>query len=132
MSATSVLPNRNGSSAAASTPAPGEISHPPAENPFLRGRAEFDSVFADLARGKRNWQLVAFGAVSVAGILSVGLVTLALQSRITPYVVEVDRLGRAQAFGPAEKLKATDQRVLVSQLSSFVRDIRTVLGDLTA
>jgi type IV secretion system protein TrbF len=132
MSATSILPGRNGSGAAADAPLPAVISHTPAENPFLRGRAEFDSVFADLARGKRNWQLVAFGAVAVAGILSVGLVTLALQSRITPYVVEVDRLGRAQAFGPAERLRATDQRVLVSQLSSFVRDIRTVLGDLTA
>ena len=103
-----------------------------ADNPFLRGRAEFDSVFADLAKGKRNWQLVAFGAVAVAAVLAVGLVTLALQSRITPYVVEVDRLGRAQAFGPAERLKSTDQRVLVSQLATFVRDIRTVLGDLTA
>src|SRR5687767_4097537 len=77
---------------------------PTSESPYVRGRAEFDSVFSDLAKAKRNWQLIAFGAVAVSGVLAGGLVTLATQSRITPYVVEVDRLGRAQAFGPAERL----------------------------
>lgn len=96
---------------------------------YLRGRAEFDSVFADLAKGKRNWQLVAFVAVGLSGILAVGLVTLATQSRITPYVVEVDQLGRAQAFGPAERLTLSDQRLVTSQLAGFVRDVRTVLAD---
>jgi type IV secretion system protein VirB5 len=99
---------------------------------YLQGRAEFDSVFGDLAKGKRSWQLTAFGALAVAGVLAVGLVMLATTSRITPYVVEVDRLGRAQAFGPAERLRATDQRLLTAQLAGFVRDIRTVVADPAA
>ena len=117
----------------------GRAARPPAANgtptlpssvpPYLRGRAEFDSVFGDLARGKRNWQLVAFGSLGVSALLAGGLVTLATQSRITPYVVEVDRLGRAQAFGPAERLQLTDQRVVTSQLAAFVRDLRVVVGD---
>lgn len=114
------------------TPSAAMALAPSADLPYLRGRAEFDSVFADLARGKRNWQLVAFGALAVAGVLAGGLVTLATQTRITPYVVEVDRLGRAQAFGPAERLRATDQRVIMSQLAGFVRDTRTVLADPVA
>lgn len=104
---------------------------PPANSdlPYLRGRAEFYSVFGDLAQGKRNWQLAAFGAIGVAGVLAIGLVTLTMQSRIVPYIVEVDRLGRAQAFGPADRLRATDQRLIASQLAGFVRDIRSVLTD---
>ena len=86
-------------------------------------------MFGDLARGKRNWQLAAFIALGVAFALAGGLVTLATQSRIRPYVVEVDRLGQAQAFGPADRLRVVDQRLIVSQLARFVRDIRTVLGD---
>jgi type IV secretion system protein VirB5 len=86
-------------------------------------------MFMDLAKGKRNWQLAAFGLLGVATILATGFASLATQSRITPYVVEVDRLGRAQAFGPAEQLRQTDQRVVRAQLAGFVRDIRTVLGD---
>jgi type IV secretory pathway TrbF-like protein len=98
----------------------------------MRGRAEFQSVFSDLAKGKRNWQLVAFGLLGTTIVLAVGLVSSSRQSRITPYVVEVDRLGRAQAFGPAEQLRVTDQRIVRAEIASFVRDIRTVLGDPSA
>ena len=101
----------------------------PYGSPYLRGRAEFESVFGDLAKGKRNWQLAAFAALGLALVLGGGLISVATRSRITPYVVEVDRLGQAQAFGPADQLRAVDQRVIVSQLARFVRDIRTVLGD---
>lgn len=102
------------------------------EPAYLRGRAEFDSVFSDLAKGKRNWQLIAFGAMGVSAVLAIGLTTLATQSRITPYVVEVDKLGRAQEFGPAERLNLTDQRVVTSELAGFVRDIRSVVADPAA
>ena len=97
--------------------------------PHLSGRGEFDSIFADLARGKRNWQIAAFGAIGVAALLAAGLVITATQSRITPYVVEVDALGRAQPFGPAERLQHNDERVITAQLAGFVRDVRTIVGD---
>src|SRR5712675_1856212 len=71
---------------------------------YIRGRAEFASVFGDLAKGKRNWQLAAFGALGVAVVLALGVVSLATTSRITPYVVEVDKLGRVQSVGPADRL----------------------------
>jgi type IV secretion system protein VirB5 len=65
-------------------------------------------------------------------VLAAGLVTVAAQSRVAPYVVEVDKLGRAQAFGPAEPLRVTDQRVAIAQIAGFIRDIRMVLADPTA
>jgi len=95
----------------------------------VRGRAEFQSVFGAAERAKRNWQLVAFGCLGVSGLLAGGLVTIATRSHITPYVVEVDRLGRAQAFGPAEPLRLTDRRVVASQIATFVHDLRTIVGD---
>jgi type IV secretory pathway TrbF-like protein/type IV secretory pathway VirB9-like protein len=51
------------------------------------------------------------------------------QSRVVPYVVEVDRLGAARAFGPAEPLRATDDRVIIRDLAGFVRDVRSVVAD---
>lgn len=107
-------------------------SSTPIDQRVLRGRGEFQSMFTDLAKAKRNWQLATFSLLGVAFVQATGLVSLATQSRITPYVVEVDRLGRAQAFGPAEQLRTTDQRVITAQLAGFVRDIRTVLADPTA
>lgn len=81
-------------------------------NPYLAAREEFVSTFGDLARGKRNWQLAAFGLLALLGLVLAAYLRLSLGSRITPYVVEVDRLGQAVAFGPAEPLRATDLRVL--------------------
>jgi type IV secretory pathway TrbF-like protein len=98
-------------------------------NPYAAARREFVSTFGDLARGKRNWQLAAFGLLVLLGFVLAAYVRLSLQSRITPYVVEVDRLGQAVAFGPAEALRPTDTRAYVYQLALFVRDLRSVSSD---
>ncbi len=98
----------------------------------LRGRYEFHRSFSDLARGKRNWQWVAALALVLLGFATTGLVTLATQSRIVPYVVEVDRMGRAEAVAPAEAVPAAEDRVVVAALSSFVTSIRTVYADPVA
>ena len=95
----------------------------------VRGRREWDDRYAGLARGKRNWQLAALGLLAVNGLLSAGFIHLASQSRITPFVVEVDRLGQAVAFGPAEQLRKTDERLIRYQLNLFVRDVRSVFAD---
>ena len=98
----------------------------------LRGRYEFARQFSDLAKGKRNWQLVAFGSLALLALSVVGLVTLALQSRVVPYVVEVDGLGRAEAIAPAEAVPTAHDRVVTAALSSFVSNIRTAYPDPVA
>jgi type IV secretion system protein VirB5 len=103
---------------------------PRERNPFLAARHEFMSTYADLARGKRNWQLCAFGLLILLGGVLVAYLHLASQSRITPYIVEVDRLGQAVAFGPAEALRPKDTRITLYQLATFIRDLRTVSSDL--
>lgn len=102
------------------------------ERTFVTARTEFQNVFGDLAKGKRNWQLIAFGLLAALGLVLVAFVRLALTSRITPYVVEVDRLGRAVAFGPAEPLASTDRRIIIAQLATFLKDVRTVVPSMAA
>jgi type IV secretion system protein VirB5 len=102
---------------------------PRERNPYLAARHEFVSTFGDLAKGKRNWQLVAFGLLVLLGGVLAAYLRLSGESRITPYVVQVDKLGQAVAFGPAEQLGAKDRRIYVYQLAAFVRDLRTVSSD---
>jgi type IV secretory pathway TrbF-like protein len=104
---------------------------PPREvgNPILAGRGAFGGAFGDLARAKRSWQVVALGLLAVLAVVVVGYVRLAEEARITPYVVEVDRLGRAVAFGPAEATSETDPRIVEATLSLFVRNVRAVSSD---
>ena len=94
-----------------------------------RGRREWDDRYAGLSRGKRNWQLAALALLAVDALLSAGIIHLASQSHVTPFVVEVDRLGQAIAFGPAEQLRKTDERLVRYQLNLFVRDVRSIFGD---
>jgi type IV secretory pathway TrbF-like protein len=101
-------------------------------NPYLAARREFTSVFADQARARRNWQLCAFALLVLLAVVLAAYLRLSSQARITPYVVEVDRLGQAVAFGPAEPLRKTDARVVVFQLALLIRNLRTVSGDFAA
>jgi len=98
----------------------------------LSGRREYETVYASLAKGRRNWQVVAFALIGILGVVSVGFVRIVATSRVTPYVVEVDRFGRARAFGPVEPLKHTDTRVIIAQLAAFVRDVRSVMPSAAA
>ncbi len=99
---------------------------------MLQGRYEFTRSFSDLAKGKRNWQLVAFASLALLALALVGLVGVSLQSKTVPYVVEVDRLGRAEAITSAEAVPAASDRVVVASLARFVADIRTVYADPVA
>src|SRR2546427_13214588 len=68
-------------------------------------RREFASVFGDLARGKRNWQVVAFALAGVVAGEALAMIGLARAARVGPYVVRVDQLGRGDAVGPARPMR---------------------------
>ena len=111
-------------------PAPAPAAGPEVEtDPFLTAKQNFLGVLGDQAKGKRNWQIVAFLALAGWLFTSGAYFKLASESRITPYIVEVDQLGQAAAFGPAEKLRKTDQRLIVSQLGLLIRNLRAVYPD---
>ena len=101
-------------------------------NQLITARNEFTNAFGDLAKGKRNWQLMAFSLAGILVFVTSAYVRLASSSRVVPYVVEVDRLAQIVAVGAAEQLTTPDQRLVASQLAQFVRSIRTVLPSAAA
>lgn len=96
-------------------------------SPFLAARREFASAFGDLAKGKRNWQVVAFSLLALLAVVTLAYVRLAAGARVVPYIVEVDKFGQVTAVAPATELKAPEPRLIASQLADFIRSIRTVL-----
>ncbi|HEY4129406.1 MAG TPA: type IV secretion system protein [Gemmatimonadaceae bacterium] len=110
----------NGHSAAASEPA--------RQNAIVENaRHEFKSVFGDLARGKRNWQVAAFILGAVAILEALATYRLAAAAHPIPYIVEVDRVGAVTAVAPATEILEPDARLIASQLADFLRSVRTVL-----
>jgi type IV secretory pathway TrbF-like protein len=101
----------------------------PAQNAYTAARGNFVSLFRDEAKEKHAWKLAALAELVIIAGLLVAYVQMASTSRVVPYVVEVDRLGQAVAFGPAEPLRKTDQRVTVRDLTMLIRNLRSVTPD---
>lgn len=100
----------------------------PRDNAIVaNARREFANAFGDLARGKRNWQIISFFLVVVLVIQAATTLRLASSARAVPYVVQVDRIGQITAGGVAEPMRDPDVRLVTSQLAHFVRSVRTVL-----
>lgn len=71
-------------------------------NPYARAAAEWDQRIGSARVQARNWRLMAFGCLGLTAATSAGLLWQSLQSRVVPYVVEVDHLGEARAVAPAD------------------------------
>ncbi len=100
-----------------------------AENPYLSARREWNERYGDYIARARNWRRAAFAALAVSLVLSIGVVWEAAQSKVVPYVVEVDKLGDAVAVGRADRAASADSRVLKAQLAAWIVDVRSVSSD---
>lgn len=72
---------------------------------------------------------MAFGSLALSASLAAGVLWQSTQSRVTPYVVEVDRLGEARAISAAERgFQPTDPQI-AWHLARFVTNIRSISLD---
>lgn len=102
---------------------------PPPETPYQRAGQLWDDRIGTARVQARNWRLMAFGCLTLAAGASAGLAWQSLQSRVTPYVVEVDRLGEARSLQAADvHYQPTDPQV-AWHLSHFIANVRSVSLD---
>jgi type IV secretion system protein VirB5 len=105
----------------------GRTSEP--DTPFARAGQLWDERIGSARSQARNWRRMAFGALLLSGGLTGGLVWQSTQSRITPYVVEVDHLGEPLAVSPAEvEYQPTDAQISW-HLAHFIGDVRSISLD---
>ena len=65
-------------------------------------------------------------------VLAIGVVWEAAQSKVVPYVVEVDKLGDAVPVARADRAAPADVRVTKAQLVRWIVDARSVSSDPVA
>jgi len=94
-----------------------------------RRHLAFLDRYRQLARSVRNWQLAFAAAMLLAFLATGGMFSLATQSKVRPYIVEVDRLGNAVAFGPPEETALPSERLHRSLLALAVRNLRIKVTD---
>lgn len=102
---------------------------PEPETPYQRAGQLWDERIGSARSQAKNWRLMAFGSLALAAGLAAGNVWQSMQSRVAPYVVEVDRLGEARAVAPAvQNYRPTDGQI-GWHLARFVTNVRSVSTD---
>jgi type IV secretion system protein VirB5 len=101
-------------------------------NPYVEARREWNERYGDYIQQAHHWRTMAIicGLLALVGV--VGVAYIGAQSKIVPYVVEVDKLGEAAAVARADHPAAVDSRVIKAYLARFVADWRSVTVDRQA
>ena len=92
--------------------------------PYQRAEQVWDDRIGAARVQAKNWRLMALGSLALAGLMGVGLVATASQSRVTPYVIHVDGQGEARAVGPADGRYVPSDAEIAAHLAAFIRNVR--------
>jgi len=99
---------------------------------YLAARREWNERYGSYITQANTWRLVAVASLAVAAVAVGGDMWLAAQSRVVPYVVEVNKLGDELAVRRVNVATTVDPAVIRAQLARFISDVRSVYIDVQA
>ena len=102
---------------------------PEPETPYQKAAQVWDERIGSARVQARNWRFMAFGCLALSTGLAGGLVWQSARGSVTPWIVQVDRLGQAQAIAPAAyDYQPTDPQIAF-HLARFIEDVRGLPSD---
>ena len=99
------------------------------ETPYQRAAQAWDDRIGSARIQARNWRLIAFGCLAVSAGLAGGLVWQGARGTITPWIVEVDKLGQAQTVAPATADYRPSDPQIAFHLARFIEQVRSIPAD---
>lgn len=102
---------------------------PVPETPYQKAAQVWDDRLGSARVQAKNWRLMAFGCLVLATGLAGSLVWQAARGTITPWVVQVDRLGAAQVVAPANAFYQPTDPQIAFHLARFIEDVRGLPTD---
>lgn len=97
--------------------------------PYQKAAQVWDERIGSARVQARNWRLMAFGCLILSAAFASALIAQSVQGSVTPWVVEVDRLGQAQTVAPANpNFRPTDPQIAF-HLARFIEDVRGLPSD---
>jgi len=102
---------------------------PEPETPYQRAGQAWDERIGSARVQARNWRLAFFGALIMSAGLAASVVWQSARGTVVPWVVQVDKLGQAQAVAPAgADFRATDPQI-AWHLARFIEQVRRIPAD---
>lgn len=102
---------------------------PEPETPYQKAAQAWDERIGSARVQARNWRLMAFGSLILSGSLAFGLLWQATHGTVTPWVVEVDKLGEARAVAPADAGYTPSDPQVAWHLARFIQLVRSLPAD---
>ncbi|MBB4383543.1 conjugal transfer protein TrbF [Bradyrhizobium sp. SBR1B] len=102
---------------------------PEPETPYQRAAQVWDDRIGSARVQAKNWRLMAFGSLILACGLAGGLVWQSTHGTVVPWVVQVDKLGEAQAIAPAVADYRPSDPQIAWYLAHFVAMVRSLPAD---
>lgn len=102
---------------------------PEPETPYQRAGQVWDERIGSARVQAKNWRLAFFGMLIMSAGLAGGLVWQSARGTITPWVVQVDKRGRAQAIGPAAAAYQPTDPQIAWYLAHFITEVRSIPDD---
>jgi len=94
-------------------------------NPYLNGRREWNERYGSYIVQAKNWRIAALFSLSIALLAVVGVIYIGSQSKIKPFLVEVDKVGTPIEAKELQAMKI-DQKVIKYALGDFIVNYRTI------
>ena len=102
---------------------------PQPETPYQRAAQVWDDRIGSARVQARNWRYMAFGRLALSAGLSGGLIWQSASGTIVPWVVQVDKLGQAQAVAPAVADYQPSDPQIAFHLARFIEQVRSIPSD---
>ena len=105
----------------------GKLPRP--ETPYHRAAQVWDERIGSARVQAKNWRLMAYGSLVLSAGLSAALIWQSASGSVVPWVVQVDKLGQAQAVAPAQAdYRPTDPQIAF-HLARFIEQVRSIPAD---
>jgi type IV secretory pathway TrbF-like protein len=102
---------------------------PEPETPYQKAAQAWDERIGSARVQAKNWRLMALGELAVIVGLAGALIWQSARGTVVPWVVQVDRLGQAQAVAPAvADFRPTDPQI-AWHLARFIEQVRSIPAD---
>lgn len=102
---------------------------PEPETPYQKAAQAWDERIGSARVQAKNWRLMALGELALIAGLAGALVWQSARGTVVPWVVQVDRLGQAQAVAPAvADFRPTDPQI-AWHLARFIEQVRSIPAD---
>ena len=104
-------------------------ARPRTRNLLSEGRPALGRAHRSVRVQAKNWRLMAFGSLVLAGGFAAALVWQSTQGAVVPWVVQIDKFGEAQAVASAvADYRPTDPQI-AWHLGRFIEQVRSIPAD---